>query len=813
MAEPTSDPEVIEALTELQQYLSDVLPPLVVAESIKVLMNYPPQLVASSLHGWTSIQYRGGGSIPLSDFLYHAVKKIHLVGEYRLVPSEPFREYIEGLKKIVLAYCPPEDRDFLKGNLDRLGDAPEASLSQPVDMLFRQSGGAAREHPLASEKTRAAAPSEGFRHVGLFLERLERQLVGTRVPALPEAKGEMAAQALAAAARGSQDRKEFEYSLERLNRMGIGAGTEEVFRALGRSLPGWVLPENIPVPAEDSNLKAMRRIVTQVEDPVEGAARFQQMVKAAIDRFNEGSLGQAVSMLELAERLISEKEVDAGTAELVRRKADEALDPERLRKYAESPEQHGPLRRVLRFFPALSPEGLLAELQREVKRERRRLLLLLLEIHGESARAAAFERLKPVLGQAVGEEEWYFRRNLLYILRRTPRPADAPLEEEAEVVARHCELRYPPPLLKEAIASLGQIKHEKAERALTLLLADIETMLSTPGEAPYEAKESRLLLDRVVASLARFGTPGARRAVVDHALKRKAELGDTLARLAEMSGQDFSDDAETADRLLEALRSNLPFKIFGLVLQQNDQTLQHLVEALSATPLPAVRKVFKEIVTRFRDRPFGRTAAKALAGFDRAAAPPVEAPTASLTGDLEVFGLPALLQSLADSAVNGSLGLQTPGGEVFGVISLRGGKLLSCQTGTLQGEEAFYQLLERVRPGKFLFTRGAGASAKGADAGEAGLRDVLPLILEGMRRYDEFQQAQALVPDGMLLKPTAVKPTTRPDEKDGALVRGLWNAVSRGATPLECEASVAADSYRIRRLLVHWVDTGALTAG
>lgn len=811
MVEPT-DPEVREALTELQQYLSDVLPPLVVAESVNFLIKHPPQLVAASLHGWTSAQYRTGGSVPISDYLYHAIKKVHLIGEFRLVPMEPFREYMETLKQIILTYCPPEDRDFLKGNLDRLGDASGSALSSPVDVLFRQNG-ATRDHPLASDKSRPA-PSDDFRHVGLFLERLERQLSGALSAAPPEARSEVAVQALAAAARGSQDRREFEYSLERLNKMGIGAGTEEVFRALGRSLPGWVLPDNVPVPAEDSNLKAMRRIVTQAEDPEEGAARFQQMVKAAIDRFNEGSLGQSVSMLELAQRLISEKKVDAGTAEMVRRKANEALDPERLRKFAESPEQHSPLRRVLNFFPPLSPEGLLEDLHREPKRERRRLLLLLLEIHGDRARAAAFERLKPYLGQSVGEEEWYFRRNLLYLLRRIPRPADVPVEDEVEIVGRHCELRYPAPLLKEAIASLGLLKHEKAESALIQLLADIETMLLKPGEAPYDPKESRLLLDRVVAALARFGTIGARRAVVDHALKRKAELGDTVTRLAELSGQDFSDDPETADRLLSTLKSALPFKIFGLVLQQNDQALQYLVEVLSATPLPPVRQLFKEVATRFPDRPFGRAAAKALAGFDQAVAAPPETPAASLSGDLEVFGLPALLQSLSDSGISGSLGLQAPNGEAFGVITLRGGKLLSCQTGALQGDEAFFQLLERVRPGNFLFTRVSGP-VKSADTGATspGLREILPLTLEGMRRYDEFQQAQALVPDGMLLKPTAVKPTAHPDEKDGALVRALWNSMSRGATPLECEATVVADSYRIRRLLVHWVDTGALAAG
>ena len=42
------------------------------------------------------------------------------------------------------------------------------------------------------------------------------------------------------------------------------------------------------------------------------------------------------------------------------------------------------------------------------------------------------------------------------------------------------------------------------------------------------------------------------------------------------------------------------------------------------------------------------------------------APAASLQGDLDVFGLPALLQSLAESSASGTLTLREPkGGAVF----------------------------------------------------------------------------------------------------------------------------------------------------
>lgn len=283
-----------------------------------------------------------------------------------------------------------------------------------------------------------------------------------------------------------------------------------------------------------------------------------------------------------------------------------------------------------------------------------------------------------------------------------------------------------------------------------------------------------------------------------------------MARLAELAGQDMSNDGETLDQLVAALRANAPFKLFGLVLHQNDQSLFHLIEALSTTPAPQVRSAFEELARRFANHEIGKAASKALASL---AAPPASeggsaaAPAATLSGDLDIFGLPALLQSLAESRVTGTLLLKDRKGEVSGTMALRYGKLRAAQTGLLANEEAFFQLMERPVSGTFLFSR-----LPDSPGDESGLREILPLSLEGMRRYDEFQQAAALVPDEVSLKATDVKPTPLGDEKDGILMRDLWTKVARGATPRDCEATVKADSYRIRRLLVHWVSAGALAA-
>jgi hypothetical protein len=767
--------------------------------------------------------------VPVSDYLFHTLKKIHMMAEFKLVPREPLEVYLAGLRPLILQLCPAEDRSMLLENLGRLGEAP-ASISQ-AQTIFRQApaeGGGPRasasgEGASGAAGAAAGAPAEALHRFSLLLERLEAQ-GGFKVPGGAAAAGQAAApgasEALAFAARSSQSSQELEAHLARLKEMGLETGTDSVFRALSQTLPGWVMPAVsagagvAPVP-ESGALGAMRRIITDAEDPVETGKRFQEMVRAGIERFNGGSLPQAVSMFELAERLTSEKKVDAGTVELARRRLGDTLDGEQLRKFSEKPDQHALLREVLQFFTTFRPDGLLTEVRREQKRDRRRLILALLEVHGAPARSAAFEELSRVPSTAVGEEEWFFRRNLVYLLRRIPKSAEASFEDESEVVLRHAHIGLPLLLVKESVATLALYKDERAEQGLTQMLFELEAMLlGKPEEAPYEAKDLRALLDRIAATLGKLPAPRARRALIEHAGKRQPQLGDTMARITELGGQDMSEDMETVDQLLALLKANLPFKLLGMTLRQNDQNLLRLIEALAGTPSPAVRRALEEVVSRFGAQDAGRAAQRAIAGFDRpkpeaapaGGAPAAETPAASLQGDLEVFGLPGLLQSLAESSASGSLTLRGPkGGDVFGSLTLREGKLTDIQRGHLKGDEAFYQFLERPLPGQFAFVKGSVPETPGTSA-----REILPLTLEAMRRYDEFQEAAVLVPDDVFLERTGVKANPYPGEKDGSFLQALWERASQGGTPLDCEASVASDSYRIRRVLAHWVEQGAL---
>ena len=106
---------------------------------------------------------------------------------------------------------------------------------------------------------------------------------------------------------------------------------------------------------------------------------------------------------------------------------------------------------------------------------------------------------------------------------------------------------------------------------------------------------------------------------------------------------------------------------------------------------------------------------------------------------------------------------------------MREGKLTDIQRGHLRGEDAFYQLLERPLPGQFAFVKGAPPEKPGEKP-----REILPLTLEAMRRYDEFQEAAILVPDTVVLVRTEVAATPHPDREGRQLPAGALGAREPG---------------------------------
>jgi hypothetical protein len=594
--------------------------------------------------------------------------------------------------------------------------------------------------------------------------------------------------------------------LEDLGRRGLVQDTAQLLRILADALPPWPLPDlsarSAPAAA------AIEKVVTLAPGPEPAERRFRELVDVGVEIFNRGRLERAELAFSVVERLLDRGAVDAKHVEDLRARGHEDLDLELLRRIIEGQDGREMPRTILRFYRVFDPEALLDKLRSEPARARRRLLLAFLEAHGGDGRHAVFERLRR---RPEDTYDVFLLRNLIHLLRRIPDGDSSwmPQHELARVV-RFLVPESPPFLVREVLAYLSERRHPVAEQVLVQFVRTLEDRLLSP---PGDEKEGhprlwRSHLGDAVTALARHGTPRAFGAVVDHGLREEAELGEAAARLVALATENLSGQPDLVAQLVGAARAELPKGALARPTVEQMRRIEHLVAALAATRAGDALDLLETLAERFPDVDVGRRASRALAsGPDGSGVVGFDTPVGvSLSGDLRVFGLPTLMQNLGDSKVTGVLRLFDTAGRRAATLEFERGRFRGARHGRLKGAEVVYQLLERPFQGSFGFVpRSPG------DEDEATSRpEVAELLLEGFRRHDELKRAAILVPEDARFEATNVSPQAVPGEEDIDLAAALWETVVAGATPEDCEKTLPADAYRIRRCLAHWVEEGAL---
>ncbi len=827
MSETKISAEFSEAALEVQRFLSGDIAPMMVADTIEMLAGRPPELAARIVLGWIHAQLGPGGEVSISDLIFHALSKINLLGEHGLVAPEVMSRLMATLGGMLVGVAPSSEQDELRTRISHIGEVV-TSTAPKLEFLHRQGGTVATSGVAAAGKPAATsdkALDRGMRKLGVLLERLGKMKIapggGATLTAGQAVAGAapsgaagaasptpidpaLLAQVLTTVALESRSAADLEMYLARVREQGLTAPIGEVFRTLGRSLPGWTLP--VPAGANAATappakpIEAMNKLVELAPDGVEAARRLGEMVYAAIEQFNDGRLAQAVAILDAASRLLAERKLDATMVASVLGKAQESLAEGSLKKFADNQDKHSLLRRVLEFFPAYRPEGIIAALEDEQRRDRRKLLLELYECHGDGGRAALFAKLEAHGRGEVRDPHGWLKRNLVFLLRRLPEGNDH-LEAALPFLASAIAATESQIVVKEAIGALSQLKHEDAEDALIARLKSLERDLTASAAPANEA--SWEILDRLCAAIVRQATPRAIRTLVGHAFSRAPNMGDTLARLDHLSWQDLSVDAEQLAILVTTIHDGLPSKVLGFVRKRSSDEMVHLVRAVSGTPTAEVRAVLDEVKKRYDGKGVGEEAAKALTKLEPK--PRAKAASEALSGDLELFALPNLLQSLADSQATGELVLFDRAQGRQGSIGFAKGLIRGAEAGKLRALAAVYWILEKPFPGTFVFRSSASGVAAGGETHE-----VMSVMLEGLRRHDEYNAARAMVPDGIVLEPAGLKPTQPEDETDGEMLHQVWKSASTGVPPETCEGSIETDPYRIRRMYAHWVETGSL---
>ncbi len=769
--------EYAVAAFEFHRYLSDHVPPLMIEEEFGILLQNPPQALVEATMYWITQTRTPRSDIATADLILHAVRKIALMGEFDLVPRPALRAFLDEYCRLILEHAAVSERPRLVESF-----APLIEFKAPPP-------------PVVPVRT-VAMQQATARRMEVFLDQLAAVAPGER-------RDEVASEFMSTAAHESSTREELEATLASLKNVGIDPATENVLNSIARSLPGWgALPIPVGTPPRRERLGAMRQIVTLGEDAEEVAKRFREMVHAAIAQFNRGDVGRAQSILVLAQQMVTEKKVQPVYVEALRN-ASQYLDMAKLKAAAEKPENVPALRTIMSFFHALGPEGLLKSLRGEADENRRHDLSLLIEAHGPIGRARALE----MLDAPDATTDAPFAAAALRILRRMPRPADGSAEHEVEVILKHATRGTHPLVAAQAIYCLGQARDERAERALLTLLRFYEGFLARPAALPAGITSDDIsgLLDRTCDALARFASPLSLRALVEHGLKTQPELGDCARRLAAGANADFSTQPEVMNQLIEALRAELPLGVLGLRLRREMGRSASFVRALSGTPSPEVKALFQDIVRKHGDEEYGVLAAEALQNF-AAKARPAEVAASTFSGDLGFFGLPMLLQTLAQGGMTGLLTLIDNAGAPASKLWLLEGRLRQASLGRLSGEDALYELLIRPFPGAFAFVHRKDVPRSGVIDPP---RDLMGLIFEGVRRHDEWKRSAALVGDDARFVVAGQKTDITTDEP-AELVEAVWAAAGSGSTARECEAKLTVDSHRVRKLLASWVEVNAL---
>jgi len=765
----------------LHDYLSGTVRPGALADSLSRL-EADVEGTADLVVEWAGEQAPNG---PRTDYLSLALRRILALGTLGTVPPDRLTAFVRTVAGAVLYRSRAEERDRLASLLGPLARGPETP------------------RPRTPDATGPKAASHSPR-LTLLLDRLDvMKAAGTH----SRSPRELVAEAVVTAALQARVPADLEDTLEDLQRRGAVRGTADVFRTLVETLPSYWMPGS-GTATPPAALLALERLCALAGSRKESARRFAEMMEIAVEEFNRGALGRAGRVFELAERILDSGEVEAALVEPLRQNGHERLNLERVRRLVESKERTALSPAVLRFFRVFAPEAVIEKMRREPRHERRRLLLAFLETHGPEGRRAALEWL----GRGEQEHDFFLLRNLVHLLRVIPRPGGAAPESELARVARFLVPENPPYLVNEVVAYLGEAQHPVAEQVLVVFLKSLEDALLA-GRDTWEEdrKRYRTYLDRTAAVLARQTAPTAWAALLDHGTKCLEPLGNAAARLADLASWDLGQAPALAARLAAAAQAELPRAFLDEPGPAAKARILAYVTALSGTRTPEVKELLELLSARFGRQEPGEVAARALRNWDAGSTLGAETsglPEASLSGDLQMFALPTLLQNLADMRATGELTLLDEKGRRQARLTVAAGRMAGARYGRLGSPDAVFELLERPFKGTFAFRQETRDRPEPKE--EAHGREVTELILEGLRRHDEFRRAVLLMPDHAVLEATGQAPTAIPGESDIDFVTALWEKAVSGTTPLECEPLLAVDAYRVRRGLVHWLEAGAL---
>ena len=170
-----------------------------------------------------------------------------------------------------------------------------------------------------------------------------------------------------------------------------------------------------------------------------------------------------------------------------------------------------------------------------------------------------------------------------------------------------------------------------------------------------------------------------------------------------------------------------------------------------------------------------------------------------LSGNLEYFDLPTIIQTLATSERTGTLTITDQLERVFAMLYFETGKILYAKLGHLRGEEAFYQLFQSPIQDAFTF-KGGLLPEEFEEEEEIGMT-TMGLLMEAAHQQDELKVLKANYSDPNRVFGPQSKTLSWDDKETKDLAKEIWARLHRGETIAQMVREIPACEYRIYKVL------------
>src|SRR5687767_3170782 len=102
---------------DLHRYLSGQIAPLRAGELFEALVVLAPERIAGEIQTWVEAQRQANPASPVSEFIFHALRKLYLFGELGVVDTTRADAFFDWLLPLAVESAPHDERAPLRARI------------------------------------------------------------------------------------------------------------------------------------------------------------------------------------------------------------------------------------------------------------------------------------------------------------------------------------------------------------------------------------------------------------------------------------------------------------------------------------------------------------------------------------------------------------------------------------------------------------------------------------------------------------------------------------------------------------------------